>query len=183
MPRKLQRRNNVSNNNDRSVGDSLLLDQLNLKIVKDMINNSEVKSADMAKRYNSPLSTIQRRRTKLERTLLKKKYDIDITHLGWRQADLLISMEQQGGDSEEMARKLMDNYGRNITSASLRIGDPEINLMAHAFYQSTEELHRLMEGIKSIPKVKSVEWSEIVKVVQSDNSRMVDRVFGSKNPR
>src|SRR5262245_35415811 len=177
MPRKLERRNNVSNNINRSVGDSPLLDQLNLKIVKDMINNADVKSADMAKRYNSPLSTIQRRRTKLERTILKKKYEIDITRLGWRQADLLISVEQ--GESEEMARKLMDAYGRNITSASLRIGDPGINLMAQAFYQSTEELHRLMEGIKSMPKVKCVEWSEIVKVVQSDNVRMVDRVFGN----
>jgi DNA-binding Lrp family transcriptional regulator len=178
MPRKLERRNNVSNNK-RAVGDPLLLDHLNLRIIKDMMNNAEVKSADMAERYNSPLSTIQRRRTKLERTILKKKYHMDITRLGWRQADLLISVEQ--GDSEETARKLMDEYGSNVISTSLRIGDPEINVMAQAFYQSTEELHRLIEGIRSIPAIKSVEWSEIVKIVEADNTRMVDRVFGSKS--
>jgi len=156
-----------------------MLDYLNLKIVNELMNNADVKSADMAKRYNSPLSTIQRRRTKLERTLMKKGYTLDIKGLGWRQADLLISIDR--GESEETARKLMDEYSRNITSISLRIGDPEINVMAQAFYQTTEELHRLIEGIKSIPKVKSVEWSEIVKIVEANNSQLVDRIFGSKN--
>jgi hypothetical protein len=104
---------------------------------------------------------------------------MDISRLGWRQADLLISVEQ--GDSEEMARRLLDTYRGNIVATSLRIGDPEINLMAQAFYKSTEELHSLIEGIKAIPLVKSVDWSEIVKVVGADSGHIVERVFGGKN--
>ena len=53
--------------------------------------------------------------------------------------------------------------------------------MVQAFYQNTEELHWLVEGIKSIPEVKSVDWSEVVKIVKTDNARMVDRVFGGKD--
>lgn len=178
MPKTLERRNNVSNNKRGNMV-SIPMDQLNLKIIKDMISNADVKSTDMAKRYNTPLSTIQRRRTKLEQTILKRRYYIDISHLGWRQADLLISVAQ--GDCEELGGKLLDAYRSNIIATSLRIGNPEINLMAQAFYQNTEELHWLVEGIKSIPEVKSVDWSEVVKIVETDNARMVDRVFGGKD--
>ena len=53
--------------------------------------------------------------------------------------------------------------------------------MVQAFYQNTEELQWLVEGIKSIREVKSVDWSEVVKIVKTDNARMVDRVFGGKD--
>jgi hypothetical protein len=69
MSKTLERRNNVSNNKRGSMV-SIPMDQLNLKIIKDMISDTDVKSVDMAKRYNTPLSTIQRRRTKLEQTIL-----------------------------------------------------------------------------------------------------------------
>jgi DNA-binding Lrp family transcriptional regulator len=178
MSKTLERRNNVSNNKRGSMV-SIPMDQLNLKIIKDMISDTDVKSVDMAKRYNTPLSTIQRRRTKLERTILKRRYYIDISRLGWRQADLLISVAQ--GDCEELGRKLLDKYRSNIIATSLRIGNPEINLVVQAFYQNSEELHWLLERIKSIPEVKSVDWSEAVKIVETDNARMIDRVFGGKD--
>jgi hypothetical protein len=103
---------------------------------------------------------------------------MDIARLGWRQADLLISVAK--GNCEGLARKLLDTYENNIIATSLRIGDPDINVMAEAIYQSTEELHNLVEGIKGLDGVKSVDWSEIVKIVASDNARMIDRVFGDK---
>jgi DNA-binding Lrp family transcriptional regulator len=177
MPKTIERSNNVSNSKRGNMV-SIPMDQLNLKIIKDMISRADVKSVDWP-RYNTPLSTIQRRRTKLERRVLKRRYYIDISRLGWRQADLLISVAQ--GDCEELGRKLLDTYRSNIIATSLRIGNPEINLMAQAFYQNTEELHWLVEGIKSIPEVKSVDWSEVVKIVETDNARMIDRVFGGKD--
>ena len=155
MPKTLERSNNVSNSK-RGNKVSIPMDQLNLKIIKDMISRADVKSVDWP-RYNTPLSTIQRRRTKLERMILKRRYYIDISRLGWRQADLLISVAQ--GDCEGLGRKLLDTYRSNIIATSLTIGNPEINLMVQAFYQNTEELHWLVEGIKSSPEVISVDWS------------------------
>jgi hypothetical protein len=75
----------------------------------------------------------------------------------------------------------LDKYRSNIIATSLRIGNPEINLVVQAFYQNSEELHWLLERIKSIPEVKSVDWSEAVKIVETDNARMIDRVFGGKD--
>ena len=177
MPRKPVKRNKVSNPEKKQTRVSTIVDGLSLKIMKEMLNDADVKSAIIAQKYNSPLSTIQRRRTHLERTILKKRYHIDINALGWRKADLIITVEQ--GDSEETAKKLLDDNRNNITEATLRIGDPEINLMAQAFYRSTEELHRLIEGTKSLPKVNSVEWSEVVRTIENDKERLIERLFDS----
>lgn len=38
--------------------------------------------------------------------------------------------------------------------------------MAEAFYQSIEGLHDLVEGITGLDGVKSVDWSEIVKLLR-----------------
>jgi hypothetical protein len=74
----------------------------------------------------------------------------------------------------------MSTYRSNIIAASLRIGDPKINLIAQTLYQNTEELHWLLEEIRSVPAVKSVDWSEIVKVILSDYAHVIDRVFDNK---
>lgn len=72
MPKTLERRNNALDNNNNGKN-SILLDELNLKIMKDMMDDANVENKSLAKRHKSPLSTIQRRRTKLERTILEKR--------------------------------------------------------------------------------------------------------------
>jgi hypothetical protein len=70
MPKKIRKRNNVSDNGSHEY--ALSLDALNVAIIKEMMNNADIRSATLAQKYRSPLSTVQRRRTRLERTLLKK---------------------------------------------------------------------------------------------------------------
>lgn len=122
MSKKAKRRNSLSHNDDND-NSAPLLDALNVSIIKEMVNDANVKSAVIAGRYKSPLSTIQRR-TRLERTLLKKKYQIDISQLGWRKADLMISVDK--GNCEDVAKKLLEECKDNVVATSLRIGDPQI---------------------------------------------------------
>src|ERR671925_154168 len=82
---------------------SKLFDDLNIKIVAELINNPDISSTDIAAKYGIPLSTIQRRRVKLEESVLSKAYNLDVRELGWRTADLLISVEK--GKAEETARE------------------------------------------------------------------------------
>lgn len=138
----------------------LALDDLDIGLIKEMIKDADVKSAFLAHKYNNPLSTIQRRRARLERTILKKKYHLDIGKLLWRRADLMISLE---GDCGPAASELLRNFGRNIISMSLRIGDPQANIVADVFYRDGRELLNLMDGIRSISNVRSVKWSEVVR--------------------
>jgi DNA-binding Lrp family transcriptional regulator len=162
--------------NSSSKNSTPFLDPLNVKIIKEIIGDPDVRSAVIADKYKHPLSTIQRRRTRLEQTVLKKKYHIDIGRLGWREADLFVSVDR--GDCEEVARKLLEKYN-NVITASLRIGDPGINVMAKVFYRKSEHLHDLIESMRTLPSVSAVKWSEVVKVVGSNESGMVDAVFTS----
>jgi DNA-binding Lrp family transcriptional regulator len=151
------------------------LDKVNVKILNAIVNDPNVSSRAIAKSLSIPLSTIQRRRSILEQTLLVKNYFIDIKELGWRTADLFISVEK--GNSEKIARLLLAKP--NVLSVSTRVGHPEVNVAASIFYKSTEELHKLVEETKAIHHVRSVEWSEIVQVMNKDQSNMLDLVFGA----
>ncbi len=154
-----------------------LFDALNVKIIRELINNPDVSSTEIAAKYNIPLSTLQRRRARLEESVLKKMYTIDIAKMGWRVADLLISVEK--GRSEETALKLLQSNENNVIVASLRIGHPQINIMAEIFYRDSQQLHRLTEKVKSMQHVTYVEWAEVVKVVGSNMPAMLEKVFES----
>jgi DNA-binding Lrp family transcriptional regulator len=157
----------------------VLLDSLNTKIIKELVSNPNVRSATIANKYKAPLSTVQRRKARLENSILKKNYQINIRELGWRTADLFLSVEK--GKSEELAKKLLcKNDDKNIImSTSLRIGDPEINVSAQVFYKGSEELLEIIESVKAMPYVQNVEWSETVRVVGINNMGMLERLFDS----
>jgi DNA-binding Lrp family transcriptional regulator len=152
-----------------------LFDGLNIRIVRELINNPDVSSTDIASKYKIPLSTIQRRRAKLEQTVISKAYNLDIRRLGWRTADLLITVEK--GKAEETAQKLLEANKVNVIMASLRIGHPQVDIMADVFYRDSVELHNLTEKVKAMPYVTFVEWAEVVKVVGSNSVSILDKVF------
>jgi DNA-binding Lrp family transcriptional regulator len=133
-------------------------------------NNS---SATIATKYNIPLSTIQRRRARLEDSILKKKYHIDIMARGWRIADILLQVEK--GKSEEVAKKIFLKYKDNIISISTRINSLN-NLAIQIFFKSSDELHDLLESVRSIPYVTNVDWSEIINIIEY-NTDYLSKVF------
>jgi hypothetical protein len=48
-----------------------MIEPLNIKIMRELISNPDLSSTDIATKYRMPLSTIQTRRTRLERSILK----------------------------------------------------------------------------------------------------------------
>lgn len=167
MPKTPKKRRNLSHNR-LVAGNPLTVDELDIKIIKEMVKNPDARSPAIAGKYGVPLSTLQRRRAKLERAVLKKEYRIDIEQLGWRRADLLIAVD--GGKCEKVAEEILSSHGNHVATASLRIGSPKVNLMARAFYRDSQELHGLIERIRTMPSVRSVEWSEVVDAPQTDPS-------------
>jgi DNA-binding Lrp family transcriptional regulator len=155
-----------------------------------MLANPDVTSLNISKKLKLPLSTIQRRRTALERSsIVRKSYELDAKQFGWRTADLLICVEK--GDCMEIANRLLaENLGIKLTSdfskkinrgdmpldgvrimeASVRMGDPVINVMVRILYRSSEDLFNTVQTIKGLPNVVRVEWAEIVKVIGRRNN-------------
>ncbi|MEO9295690.1 MAG: Lrp/AsnC family transcriptional regulator [Nitrososphaera sp.] len=162
---------------DNAKKDKIVFDTLNINIAKEILNDADVRSADIAARYGMPLSTIQRRRTRLERSVLKKNYQVNIKDLGWRNAEILIAVEK--GKSEEVAKMLLKQHDKNIASASLRIGHPNVNVMVSVFYRTSEELHSLIEAIRGTQNVTSVEWTELAKEVGTNRSIISEMLFKS----
>jgi DNA-binding Lrp family transcriptional regulator len=150
------------------------IDETNIKIINALVNNPNTKSKELARAHGIPLSTIQRRRTLLERTILMKKYSINVRELGWRTADLFVSVEKD--NSVKIAEALLAN--QNVIASSIRVGDPKVNVAAQVYYKSTEELHNLVESTKAMPHVMDVEWSEVVRVLEKEQDAMFSKIFG-----
>ena len=174
-PIGIKRRIGTEGPNGKAI--SKLFDALNIKIVRELIRNPDISSTEISRKYRTPLSTIQRRRAKLEESIIRKSYNLDIRKLGWRMADLLITVEK--GKAEETAHKLLESNKVTVIVASLRIGDPRVDIMADVFYRDSIELHDLTERVKAMPFVTYVEWAEVVKVVGDNFESIVDKLFAS----
>jgi DNA-binding Lrp family transcriptional regulator len=153
------------------------LDALDIKIIKDLVADPSMTSTDIANKHNEALSTIQRRRIRLEESILIRSYILDISKLGWRTADLAISVQK--GVAKQTAQDLVRTKKDNVVIASLRIGDPVVDIMADVFYKDSHELHELIESVKAMPNVIHVEWSEIIEMTESNVAHMIDRVLDS----
>lgn len=151
------------------------IDELDIKIIKELFRDPGMTSTDIANKHHEALSTIQRRRTRLEQTLIKRNYTIDIRQLGWRTADLAISVQK--GVAKQTANELVRTRKDNVIVASLRIGDPVVDIMADVFYRDSQELHDLIESVKAMPNVIHVEWSEVVEETESNVIYMIDKVL------
>ncbi len=147
------------------------LDKISIGIVKELLNDPNVKSADIASKLRKPLSTIQRRRAGLEASsILRKAYELDLSRFGWREAELLVTVQK--GRCRAIAQQLLTKFKNNVKSATLRIGDPEINVAADIVYKSSPELLNIIEAVKNMEFVSYVEWSEITEVVGTNNIDM-----------
>jgi DNA-binding Lrp family transcriptional regulator len=158
------------------------LDKKDFLIVKELIKDASLSSTAISNKYHMPLSTVQRRLQRLlESGPLTMKYSLDLGSIGWRIANLFISA--RNGNSEKIATLILEKFKRNIMSTSVEIGNPVGNVVAQAYFRTTEELHILLDNIKQLPEVKDVAFSELVKVVGSNESTMMDRFFDKHENR
>jgi DNA-binding Lrp family transcriptional regulator len=153
-------------NGFKSKGLLAFVDDVNLKIIEELVKNPSIRSSSLATKLQIPLSSLQRRRTKLEKSVLIKTYHIDLKRSGGKMGDIVINVDK--GRSREVATNILKKYKSNVMNVSTRINS-EHNVAAQIIYEDTAELHNLLENIKSIPYVTSLQWSEIVEII-GDNS-------------
>jgi DNA-binding Lrp family transcriptional regulator len=157
-----------AHNNERKLISTI--DNINLKIIEELLKNGDIKSSEIASNLAIPLSTIQRRRTKIEKTIVRKTYEMSLSQLGFRTA--LIFADVQKGKAKETGEKLLKRYDNYILRASTRINSSN-NLCLEIIYANSEELHALLEEIKAMPLTTSVDWSEQVYPIGDNISSVV----------
>src|ERR687883_751260 len=153
---------------------SKLLDNTNLKIISELLKNPSISSLILAKRLDIPLSTLQRRRIRIEKDILKKTYTLNYRAFGARVGDLIINVDK--GKSDEVAQTILMKYKNNVVYCHTRI-DLIHSVLAHVIYKNTEDLYYLIENIKAIEYVNGLSWSEMVNVIGDNNSEVMSAFF------
>ena len=141
------------------------LSQLDRKILKILLTpDGHLKSTkSISTKLGIPVTTIRRRRNRLESRFLKMQYVLDIEKFGWRRIDFFISI--RNGLVNNVAEKLM---GLNdVTYVGKSIGEHTIDLRVETIVKDNVVLLDLLEQIKAMEGVRDVVWSEIVNVVGS----------------
>jgi DNA-binding Lrp family transcriptional regulator len=152
---------------------SRLIDDINLKIIEELVKNPSTTSSSLSTKLEIPLSSLQRRRAKIEKYILNKSYQINLRSISGKIGEVVINVKK--GKSREVAKQILKKFRNNVMSVSTRI-NAEHNVAAHIMYNDTAELHALLESIKSMPFVSHLQWSEIVEVI-GDNSHVVMSAF------
>jgi DNA-binding Lrp family transcriptional regulator len=153
-----------------------VLSTVDKKILKVLLNpDGLVSSLYLSKKLGIPHATIQRRRKRLEKELLKFTYSVDLEKFGWRRADLFIST--RNGKTPSVAKKLLSTD--IVTYVRRTIGEHTIDLRAEIIIKDNAELLDMLEKVKSIDGVSDAIWSEVVQVVgrkRSIPSWIIDRL-------
>lgn len=151
--------NRKSNNRPRP---TLTLDSLDIQIIDEVLANADVTSSAIASKYNVPLSTIQRRRAVLESMpMLKHEYSLDPFSFGLRPVEFWVKVEK--GRADEVAQHIFEKY-KNALIVTVQINAIS-NVGVQAYFDSSEQIYRMIEEVKGMQFVNRVEFAEIIKVV------------------
>ena len=153
---------------------SKLLDSTNIKIISELLRQPDISSLTLSKRLDIPLSTLQRRRARIEKDILRKTFTFNYKVFGGRIGDLIINVDK--GKSDQVAQSILRKYKNNVTYCHTRI-DLTHSVLAHVIYKDTAELYYLIEDIKAMEYVNGLSWSETVNVIGDNNSGVISSFF------
>ena len=138
--------------------------------------NGDLKSSKtLSAKLGMPITTVRRRRKRLESTLLKLHYVLDIEKFRWRRVDFFIAIKN--GMVNAVASKLLDSD--EVTYVGKSIGEHTIDLRVETIVKDNASVLDILEKIKAMDGVNDVVWSEIVSVVGrkiSIPSSIIDKI-------
>lgn len=133
-----------------------------------LLSQGSITSMALAKELDMPFSTIQRRRKRIEETMIETSYQLKIAKLGWREATLSISTINMHAIGKEILE-----ISDAIVSVSKTIGDTDTSLAVRVIFQTNLDLMTIIDQIKEKEGVKKVSWSESIEVIGKSNSGYV----------
>lgn len=137
-----------------------------------IISNGRISSLTLSRQLDIPLTTVQRRRKRLESEFVEMNYVMKLDKIGWRKANLMISTDK--GRAKIIGKELMSSS--SITSISRTIGEHTIDLMGEVVFKDNSELLNIIEWIKSTEGVKEVIWTEAVELLGKNSDKTLEIV-------
>ena len=139
------------------------ISELDRKLLKVLLmpNGDSKSSKSLSAKLGIPVTTVRRRRKRLEDKFLKINYVLDIEKFGWKRIDFFISI--RNGMVDAVAKKLLDID--DVTYVGKSIGEHTIDLRIETIVKDNASILDHLERIKAMDGVNDVVWSEIVRVV------------------
>jgi DNA-binding Lrp family transcriptional regulator len=153
-----------------------LLSGIDRLILKEILSPIENKSStSMSKKLEIPLTTIQRRRKRLEKEFLEEDYTLLLERFGWRRVDFFISTSD--GKTDALANDLLSM--NQVTAVEKSIGEHIIDLRVETIVKDNHQLLDILEKLKAMDGIRDAIWSEIVETMgnkMSVPSDIIDRL-------
>lgn len=147
------------------------------KILKALVSSSGATSSLMlSKELDIPLSTVQRRRKKLESDFLEFYYLPKVEKLGWHIAIIFISMDS--GTANAVGKELL-SWEDSVVNVARTMGDERMDLVVQVVFRDSKDLLEICDSIKAIPGVRNLFWTELVAVLGKNTScfeSMIDSI-------
>src|SRR4029079_16708803 len=145
-------------------------------ILKEILSpNGNKTSQSISKKFEISMTTLQRRRKRLEKEFLERDYTLLLEKFGWRRVDFFISTAD--GKTDALANELLSM--NEVTAVGKSIADHTIDLRVETIVKDNHQLLNLLEKLKAMDGIRDAVWSEIVKSVgnkMSVPSHIIDRL-------
>jgi len=156
-----------------NVVDKKRLSEVDKKIIRALVaSRGRISSLTLSRELDIPLTTVQRRRKRLESEFLEHAYSLKIEAVGWRKANLLIST---AGRARAVGAALLTHD--HVIRLCRSIGDHSIDLHAEIIFKDNKELLSIIEWIKAIDDVREVVWTEPVDELGNASANVPDVIL------
>ena len=138
------------------------LSEVDRKILRFLLTPLDgISSKSISQKTGIPISTIQRRRGRLEKEYVETTSRLRPEKFGWRRVSFFIATG--GGASQAIGRELLSR--REVTSVARTIGEHTIDLIVEMFVKDNAELLDFQEYVKGMSGVKDAMWTEIIEII------------------
>lgn len=141
------------------------LSNVDIKILKHLLSSGgSISSYQMANEFGIPLTTIHRRRKRLESAFLKASYLVNMEKFGWHEGTFLVSTTGKTTAASAFGKELLALP--EVISVHRTIGYHGVNWVLEAIYADSKAMADLVERIKAIDGVVDVIWMELIEKFQ-----------------
>jgi DNA-binding Lrp family transcriptional regulator len=155
-------------------GKNSVISSLDKKILLALLScEGRISSIALSKETGAPLSTVQRRRKRLETDLIKVSYLLKMETLGWHAAMVFIST--QGGTSNEVGQELL-SWKKSVICVSRAAVEEATDIVAQVVFHGNEDLLDIIGRVRATKGVRRLFWIELVSAL-GKNSRYFEFVI------
>lgn len=136
------------------------LSPVDKKILKTLLSSTgEISSLILSRELDIPLSTVQRRRKRLEADFLEASYSPKLEKLGWRVAMLFVQTEK--GNTVGIGREIL-SWKESMLRVWRAIGAETTDIITEVIFKDNRDLMHIIERVKAVKGVTGLSWVELV---------------------